>query len=82
MGTKAEPLDHNSRHMQTLSIHHCGNNALNMTFFPFTTCQALKYCSPFFTLNDFLRNCLPLLSLFLSTFVLINGALEIHLLLK
>ena len=33
MGTKAEPLDHNGRHMQTLSINHCGNNALNVTFF-------------------------------------------------
>jgi len=33
MGTEAEPLDHNGRHMQTLSIHHCCNNTLNMTFF-------------------------------------------------
>jgi hypothetical protein len=33
MGTKAEPLDHNGRHIQTLPIHHCGNNTLNMTFF-------------------------------------------------
>jgi hypothetical protein len=33
MTTKAEPLDYNGRHMQTMSIHHCGNNTLNMTRF-------------------------------------------------
>jgi hypothetical protein len=52
MGTKAKPLDHNGRHIQTLPIHHCGNNTLNMTFFVHDLSSA-QIPFTFFTLNGF-----------------------------
>jgi hypothetical protein len=53
MWNKAEPLDHNSRHMQTLSIHHCCNNALNMTFFFVHNLSNAQILFTFSSFNDF-----------------------------